>query len=136
MLHQDGSWDPFVPKKDGGKLVSFNSLITGFKTIWRLSRNWTKGDFMRESILCNFVSFFVAVVLRSTQRLFKFVTNFKMVFSSGASSVASSSARSAPAAKAESKVETLSVDDDDVIESVQESPSAAVAGSSNKRLEA
>ena len=49
--------------------------------------------------------------------------------------MALSSARSAPAAKAESKVETLSVDDDDVIESVQESPSAAVAGSSTKRLE-
>ena len=51
MLHQDGSWDPFVPKKDGGKLVSFNSLKIGFKTIWRLSRNWTKGDFMKESKL-------------------------------------------------------------------------------------
>ena len=51
MLHQDGSWDPFVPKKDGGKLLSFNSLITGFMSILRLSRNWTKGDVMRESKL-------------------------------------------------------------------------------------
>ena len=56
----------------------FNSLITGFMSILRLSRNWTKGDVMRESSLCNFVSFIVAVVLRSTQRLFKFVANFKM----------------------------------------------------------